>query len=140
MMNKTDRKILLIAVAIAIAIDPVCVSTLTIMTLSDADIFNPPLAIWLLNGYSPFAISGFYIGLTKATKPTFFCFVVSIAYIFEWLVLQVLMCDDFPLGFSIMDIFPRTIPNHLLLGFIITVGSCTLANKIKQKKPTQQPA
>jgi len=132
MMNKSDIKILLIGVIIISLVDPFYVLIDTIIAFAEIESYS--LSFCLLYSYSPFLIAGLYIGCSRAKKVTTICFLVSSSYVLERIIFQGLLNSDSRHG--ILDNKFLIIANLLLLGFLITIGSSTLARNIKHYKKT----
>lgn len=137
MINKSDLKIILISFAVILSADWIFAAVHTVLHFLDIELASP-FSAYLLYGYSPLAITGFYIGWTKTKANTIICILVSLVYVCKRIFLDELFVSDPRHDFLQYNFLIAL--NLTALSFLITLGANSLSQQIKKIKSTQPSA
>ena len=139
-MEQRDIKIIIIGAIISLIVNPFIIFIHTLIGLFSTIEFDIPLIGYFLSGYSPLAIAGIYIGITKSSKKIIISILVGLLYSLCRIVYMKFIFDmsDFYL------VFPNIIEtntaselisgvNFTLLYVLLISGSCAISSYIKER-------
>lgn len=137
MINKSDLKIILISFAVILSADWIFAAVHTVLHFSNIEL-AAPFSAYLLYGYSPLAITGFYMGWTKTKTNTRICILVSLVYVLKRFLFDGLFVSD--LRHNYLQYEFMIVLNLTALSFFIILGANALSQQIKKIKSTQPSA
>ncbi len=138
-MKSSDIKIILIGTIISLIVNPFTILIHTFIEFSSTVEIGIPLTQYFLYGYSPLAIAGIYIALTKSDRIILISILVGILYGISGIIFDHYFYNyDYVFSkhfeSSTVFILIRHIDKFLLY-IILVSGSCAITSYIKKRYP-----
>ena len=136
-MESRDFKIILIGTIISLIVNPFIMLIHTFVEFFSTVEIGGPLTQYFLYGYSPLAVAGGYIAITKSNKKNLISILVGLLYGLSGIFFNYFFSD---FGYVFSKHFETTITfilirhiNLFLLYIILISGSCVITSYIKEK-------
>lgn len=139
-MESRDLKIIIIGTVISLIVNPFITFIHTFIGFFSTIEFDIPLTGYFLYGYSPLAIAGIYIGITRSNKKIITSILVGLLYSLSRILYNNIFIDmsDFYLVFP--DFFETNTALNLINGITFSLmyvllisGSCAITSYIKER-------
>jgi len=136
-MESKDLKIILLSTIISLVINPFIMLIHTFIEFLSTVKISIPLTQYFLYGYSPLAIAGVYIAITKSNKKNLIAILVALLY-----GLLGILFDYFFSGFDyVFSKYFETTTVFILIRYInififyiiLISGSCAITSYIKER-------